>query len=342
MISTDAGDETLAHGGDLGVARRLFPGAPEPFIDLSTGINPWPYPVVRFSAGAFARLPQQEALAAVAAAAAKAYGAPSAQHIVVAPGSQILLPLVASLVPPAKAIVAVPTYPELARAAALAGHDVGTMETIERCGDAKLIMLANPNNPDGRRLPRTRLLELAQDLRQHGGLLVVDEAFMDVAPPGESLADDLAGGNVVVLRSFGKFFGLPGLRLGFALTAPPLARRLSAVLGPWPASTPALSVGAVALADTVWIERARKQLAKAAASLDAVLIKAGLNMIGGTDLFRLVQSGAAAALFRHLGRAGIYARTFPEHPTWLRFGLPADARARERLKKALGSFGHAT
>jgi cobalamin biosynthesis protein CobC len=342
MISTDAGDETPPHGGDLGVARRLFPGAPEPFIDLSTGINPWSYPLVHFSPKGFARLPQQEAVIAVATAAAKAYGAPSAEHIVVAPGSQILLPLVASLLRPARAAVLSPTYPELARAAALAGHDVRMVERVEQCGDAELVMLANPNNPDGRLFARTRLLDLAQDLRRRGGLLVVDEAFMDVAPPGESLAGDVACGNVVVLRSFGKFFGLPGLRLGFALTAPSLARRLSAVLGPWPVSGPALTVGAKALADTAWIERTRKRLAKAAASLDAMLVKAGLEIIGGTDLFRLVQTEAAAALFQHLGRAGIYVRTFPDRPTWLRFGLPADARARQRLQKAVASFAPVT
>jgi cobalamin biosynthesis protein CobC len=342
MMSTDAGKETLPHGGDLGLARRLFPGAPEPFVDLSTGINPWPYSVAHFSADAFTRLPQQEALAVVAAAAAKAYGAPSPEHVVVAPGSQILLPLAARLLPAAKAIVAAPTYRELARAAALAGHDVRTMERIERCGDAKLIMLANPNNPDGRRFPRTSLLKLAKELRRQSGLLVVDEAFMDVEPLGASLGPDLACGNVVVLRSFGKFFGLPGLRLGFALTAPRLARGLAAVLGPWPVSGPSLAVGAKALADTAWIERTRKSLAKAATSLDAILSAAGLEIVGGTDLFRLVRSEAAPELFQHLGRAGIYVRTFPEHRSWLRFGLPADARARERLKKALERFGPAT
>lgn len=164
---------------------------------------------------------------------------------------------------------------------------------------------------------------------------------MDVEPPGASLAPEVACGNVVVLRSFGKFFGLPGLRLGFALTAPPLAHRVAAVLGPWPVSGPALAVGVKALADSAWIERTRKRLAKAAASLDAILIKGGLDILGGTDLFRLVQSEAAPALFQHLGRAGIYARTFPDRPTWLRFGLPANARARERLKMAFASFSSA-
>jgi cobalamin biosynthesis protein CobC len=339
MTVSGAAEETLPHGGDLDVARRLFPGAPEPFIDLSTGINPRPYPLRHFSTQGFAHLPRQSDLAAVAAAAANAYGAPSDEHVVVAPGSQILLPLIASLVPAARAAVISPTYPEFARAAALAGHDVKNVESIEQCGDANLVMVANPNNPDGRLIARTRLLKLAQDLRRRGGLLLVDEAFMDVAPLGESLAADLAGGNVIVLRSFGKFFGLPGLRLGFALTAPALARRLSAMLGPWAASTPALTIGAKALADTVWIERTRKKLAKAATTLDATLAGAGLKSVGGTDLFRLVRSEAAPALFDHLGRAGIYVRIFSDNPTWLRFALPPNARARERLKKALAAFG---
>jgi cobalamin biosynthesis protein CobC len=341
MMFTDAGEETVSHGGDLSVARRLFPSAPEPFIDLSTGINPWSYPLAHFSPAGLARLPQQDALTAITAAAAKAYGAPSADHVVVAPGSQILLPLVASLVPPARAIVVSPTYPGLARAASLAGHETETVESIERAGNAKLVIIANPNNPDGRRFTRTALLALAHDLHRQGGLLIVDEAFMEVAPPGDSLAAELACGNVVVLRSFGKFFGLPGLRLGFALTAVPLARRLSAVLGPWPVSAPALTVGTKALADMPWIERTRKTLAKAAASLDAILAGAGLEIIGGTHLFRLVRSEAAPALFQHLGRAGIYVRTFPDNRTWLRLGLPGHASAGKRLKKALAAFGSA-
>jgi cobalamin biosynthesis protein CobC len=338
ILFTDAGEETVVHGGDLGVARRLFPGAPEPFIDLSTGINPWSYQLADFSPAMFARLPEKNALTAIAAAAAKAYGAPSAEYVVVAPGSQILLPLIASSVPPARAVVVAPTFPEFARAAALAGHEIKTVESIEQAGDAKLAIVANPNNPDGKRFARTSLLKLAHDLRRQGGLLIVDEAFIEVAPPGDSLAAEVACGNIVALRSFGKFFGLPGLRLGFALTAPPLARRLSAVLGPWPASTPALAVGAKALANTAWIERTRKNLAQAAASLDAILAGAGLEIIGGTHLFRLVRSELAPALFQHLGRAGIYVRSFPDNRTWLRFGLPARSSAEMRLKRALAAF----
>jgi cobalamin biosynthesis protein CobC len=333
------GDEPLLHGGDLSAARRLFPGAPEPFVDLSTGINPVPYPLPRFSAALFARLPDSASAEAVAAAAARAYGAPSAAHVVPAPGTQILLPLVAGLARPGRAAVLASTYAELPRAAALAGHRVAAVRTVDECADATLAIVANPNNPDGRLISRPALLALAADLRHRGGLLVVDEAFMDVGPPGFSLAADVSvAGNIVVLRSFGKFFGLGGIRLGFALVAPPLADRLSAMLGPWAVSGPALAVGVRALADKAWAERTRKRLTVAARKLDAVLAAAGLDVTGGTSLFRLARTPAARALFQHLGRAGIFVRAFPDEASWLRFGLPANAWDWRRLRSVLASF----
>jgi cobalamin biosynthesis protein CobC len=338
MILHGGEDEPLLHGGDLGAARRLFPGAPEPFIDLSTGINPKPYPLPRLSAELFARLPDPGAVDLLAQAAARAYGAPTAAHVVAAPGTQILLPLAAGLVRPGRAAILTPSYLELSRAALLAGHNVKTVRRIEDCGDAALIIVGNPNNPDGRLIPRTTLLTLVRDLRRRSGVLVIDEAFMDVEPPGASLAADVMSGNVVVLRSFGKFFGLAGVRLGFAIAAPALAVRLAALLGPWAVSGPALAVGTKALTDTDWIERTRKRLAKAASKLDAILKASGLHIIGGTSLFRLAQTPSASAWFHHLGRAGIFVRAFPHNASWLRFGLPGNAREWQRLDAAMASF----
>jgi len=327
----------VPHGGDLGAARRAFPGAVEPFIDLSTGINPNPYSVPRFSHRLLARLPEADAAAALAQVAARAYGAPSAAWVVAAPGTQILLPLVAALAPPGEAAVLDPGYGEHARAAALVGHRVRAVDGIDECGEASLVIIGNPNNPDGRLFATDTLLALAEKLRRRGGLLVADEAFMDVGPPGITLSS-AAARNVIVLRSFGKFFGLAGLRLGFAIAPPALADRLSATLGPWAVSAPALAVGAEALADIAWIDRTRRRLAKAAGRLDAMLSAAGLDIVGGTSLFRLAQTSAAAALFDHLGRAGILVRRFPEHPAWLRFGLPGNAQAWRRLGAALASL----
>lgn len=330
--------EPLEHGGDLSAARRRFPGAPEPFIDLSTGINPYPYPLPHLPPALFARLPQADALAELAGIAATAYGAPSPACVVAAPGTQSLLPLVAAFRPAGQAAILGPTYAEHARAAALAGHRVIETRELGRLAAADLAVVVNPNNPDGRLLAQADLLALAEKLGKRGGMLVVDEAFMDVGPPKMSLAGEITRGNVVVLRSFGKFFGLAGVRLGFAIAAEDIAKRLRAALGPWAVSGPAIAIGAIALADKTWTASTQVRLAQAAQRLDRLLTGAGLDVVGGTPLFRLAQTPAAAALYETLGGAGILVRRFAEQPAWLRFGLPGDEQAWERLASALA--GH--
>lgn len=328
----------LAHGGNLGAARQLFPGAAEPFVDLSTGINPHAYPVPQLSAEVFTRLPEPAAASRLSAIAAKAYGAPSPVHVVAAPGTQILLPLVAALVPPGRAAVLGPTYFEHARVAALVGHTVTEVADIDHLKDADLAIVVNPNNPDGRVVAKDMLLALADDLRPRGGLLMVDEAFMDVGPAGTSLGEEVARGNIVVLRSFGKFFGLAGLRLGFALAASEIAAQLNALLGPWAVAGPAIAIGEAALADVSWADATRESLCRGAQRLDEILTSAGLEVVGGTSLFRLVRTPAASELFHHLGRAGILVRRFAEQPAWLRFGLPGSEDAWLRLRSAHAAF----
>jgi len=333
MVSQAA--EPLEHGGDLSAARRLFPGAPEPFVDLSTGINPYPYPLPRLPSALFERLPQTDALARLIDLAAKAYGAPSPACVVAAPGTQSLLPLVAALKPAGQAAILGPTYAEHVRATALAGHRAIETRELDRLADADLAIVVNPNNPDGHLLATGDLLALAERLGWRASILVIDEAFMDVGPPKMSLAGEVMRDNIVVLRSFGKFFGLAGVRLGFAIAAEDIAARLRACLGPWAVSGPAIAIGAVALADSAWIESMRLRLGQAAQRLDNLLSGAGVEVVGGTSLFRLAQTPAAAALYETLGHAGILVRRFAKHPTWLRFGLPGDEQAWERLAKTL-------
>lgn len=273
----------------------------------------------------------------LAATAAETYRAPSRDCVVPAPGTQILLAPVAALVPPGTAAVLGPTYGEFARAAALAGHHVIKVEDIEQLRGADLGVVANPNNPDGRLLKTHELLDLAH-ARGDRGLLVIDEAFMDVRPADASLSGEVARHNIVVLRSFGKFFGLAGLRLGFALARPQIAQRLAAALGPWAVSGPAALIGQTALADVAWANATRQRLEREARRLDAVLAGRAGYIVGGTSLFRLLRTPAAGHLFHHLGRAGIFSRSFPEHAAWLRFGLPADEASWERLGAALADF----
>jgi cobalamin biosynthetic protein CobC len=325
----------LVHGGDLDAARKLFPGAPEPFLDLSTGINPNPYPVRQLPSDVFAKLPQPEAVARLAGVAAKAYGAPSTAHVVASTGSQTLVAQASFLLARGRAAVLAPTYAEHGRVAELAGHNVVEVAEVEQLADARIAIVVNPNNPDGRIVAKDALLSLADRLRRRGGLLLVDEAFMDVGPDGASLGDQVECGNIVVLRSFGKFYGLAGLRLSFAIAAPAIAARLAASLGPWPVSSAAIAIGTAALADVAWREAARNSLAGAAGRLDSLLAGAGLSVIGGTSLFRLVRTAEAARLFHSLGQAGILVRRFSEHPSWLRFGLPGGEPEWQRLASAL-------
>lgn len=328
----------MDHGGSLGRASALFPHAPRPFVDLSTGINPHSYPLFELPATALSRLPESERLRELAEIAARTYGAPSAAHVAAAPGTQILLPRVASLVRPGKALVLGPTYAEHARAAAIAGHAAAEVDDFDALADADLAVLVNPNNPDGRVVERDRLLDLAAQLRAKGGLLVVDEAFMDVGPTEQSLAGHVGQGGIVGLRSFGKFFGLAGVRLGFALADRLTVERLDAQLGPWAVAGPALEYGIRALADTKWLGDMRRRLAGDAERLDALLARFDVPVAGGTSLFRFLSFPDAPTLFAALGERGVLVRHFAARPHVLRIGLPGSEEEWQRLKSALAAW----
>jgi cobalamin biosynthetic protein CobC len=196
-------------------------------------------------------------------------------------------------------------------------------------------IVVNPNNPDGRIISRAALLDLHARLARHAGVLIVDEAFADFDAKKESLAPSLPTSRAVVLRSFGKAYGLAGLRLGFALASPDMVPSLRAALGPWPVSGPAIAIGIRALADSDWREAMRARLGGDAARLDALLHGAGWRIIGGTRLFRLAAHADARASFDRLLVAGILTRPFVDAPDRLRFGIPGDENAWERLATAL-------
>jgi cobalamin biosynthesis protein CobC len=145
----------------------------------------------------------------------------------------------------------------------------------------------------------------------------------------------------VVLRSFGKTYGLAGLRLGFALAVPEIARVIAATLGPWAVSGPALAIGRAALSDRAWLARTAAERAAEAGRLDRMLVRAGCAVIGGTSLFRLARCPDAPGLFRRLGAAGIHVRRFEARPDLLRFGLPAGKEQWCRLSRVLKPDGSA-
>jgi cobalamin biosynthetic protein CobC len=323
------------HGGALEVARRLAPGAPEPWIDLSTGVNPHPYPLPELKPELWSRLPDGEALAELESAAASSYGA-VAGSLVAGPGSQALIQALARIIPPGAVGVLGPTYGGLKAAFAAAGARVVDATRLEDMDDLDVAVVVNPNNPDGRTTPRADLLKLTEQFRPRGGVLIVDEAFADFDSDGESLTPVLPAG-AVVLRSFGKSFGLAGLRLGFAIASPDIVQPLRAALGPWPVSGPAIAIGTKALADLNWINAMRVRLGEDVARLDSLLRDAGWRILGGTRLFRLAAREDAGEAFKRLLVAGILTRPFAGTADRLRFGVPAEEQAWRRLAAALGT-----
>ncbi|SKA28260.1 threonine-phosphate decarboxylase CobD [Consotaella salsifontis] len=328
-------NDPCEHGGALDVAVARFGGPRADWLDLSTGINPAPPPLPAIQADAWTRLPERVDEAGLLAAARRFYGAPEAAGIVAAPGSQMLITQLPLLFAPCEAAVVGPTYSEHARALAAAGHrvrEIGSLDGISET--AMLAIVINPNNPDGRRCSRTALLAVAERMAGRGGLLVVDEAFAD-ADPAVSLAPFSGRAGLLVHRSFGKFFGLAGLRLGFALTTLGLAETLAARLGPWAVSGPALAIAANLMSDRAVIEGLRCAIARQAALRRSALQAAGCEIVGETALFALVRHDSAHLLFDALCRRHLLTRPFSYRADWLRIGNPCSADEAARLETAL-------
>ncbi len=309
------------HGGGIDAARARWGGAREDWIDLSTGINPQPYPLPPIDPAAWTALPDAGAQQALHEAARRCWAVPDGAAIIAAPGTSALIARLPALAEAGTVRIPGPTYNEHARAFAAQGW------TVSDLGSDALV-LVNPNNPDGR---------IWQAADATAPLTVLDESFADL-DPSISLIALAARPGVVVLKGLGKFWGLAGVRLGFAIGDPVLVDRLARLLGPWPVSGPALAVGTAALADTSWASATRARLAEDAGRLDRLLTGAGARNVGGTTLYRLVSVADAAAWQDHLARHHIWTRRFPYSQTWLRLGLPATESAWARLSSALDTL----
>ncbi len=325
----------MKHGGDLTQAMAEFGGTADEWLDLSTGINPWPYPIRKLPDSAWQRLPSRADEQALLVAARSAYRVPEGAGIVAANGTQALIQLLPRLAPDGAVAIVGPTYNEHSSAWSDAGHAIAAIGDIaELPAHVTHAVIVNPNNPDGRIVEPHRLAEVAAVLQRRGGWLVIDEAFADV-DAGISAVASCGKLPIVILRSFGKFYGLAGIRLGFAIATPDIANRIRTVLGPWAVSGPALHVGAKTLGDVYWVLPTRVRLAAQAIKLDGVLMDAGFEIVGGTSLYRLARHRDASALHRRLAQKKIWCRSFDWSREMLRFGLPENAAALDRLAAAL-------
>jgi cobalamin biosynthetic protein CobC len=318
------------HGGRLSEARAAYGGAGGPWLDLSTGISPHAWPGVADLDIDWRALPDEQALVALEAAAAAHFGVRAA-NLCAVPGTEIGLRLVGAMID-GPAVRVGPGY--RTHAAMLSAAREIAAAALENAIDAS-ILLANPNNPDGHVVSPSLLDAHLIRLAGSPHWLIVDEAFAD-ASPAASIADRINDGRPLILfRSFGKFFGLAGVRLGFVLGPHALIERVRAGLGSWPVSSAALAIGTAAYHDRAWTEKMRAQLQAEATALDGILLRHGLYPRGDCPLFRLVETEDAFGLFDHLARQAILTRPFDHDPRLLRIGLPGSDTALARLDRAL-------
>jgi cobalamin biosynthesis protein CobC len=319
------------HGGQLRRAALRYARPLEQWLDLSTGVNPLPWSAAAIPESAWARLPEESD--GLEKAAREYYGAPAVLPI---PGSQAAIMSLPRLRRVSRVGVLSPAYFEHALRWRQAGHEVVPLDP-ERCEVAAatldVMVLLNPNNPTGHRFARADLLRWHASLADRGGWLLIDEAFAD-ASPEQSLAPVSDREGLIVLRSLGKFFGLPGARVGFALAAPALLAALAEYLGPWAVSGPSRVVAHLALRDRPWHEATRARLQTAGRHLAELLAACGQSPAGGCELFQWRLTRQASAIHESLARGGILTRLF-ESPASLRFGLPGAEPEWQRLEAAL-------
>lgn len=321
----------LEHGGRLRAASQRYGIALADWLDLSTGIAPYGWPLPAIPASAWARLPEQDD--GLEIAARDYYGV---SNLLPVAGSQAAIQALPRLVRNAAVGIVSPAYAEHAAAWQREGHRLlelsegGIERALERLD---VLLLVNPNNPTGRRIEPQRLLDWHARLAERGGWLVVDEAFIDCTPEF-SLAAFSDRPGLIVLRSFGKFFGLAGIRLGFVLAEPTLLERLAERLGPWTISGPTRAVATAILQDSAGQQVQRERLQADGLRLAVLLSTHGLAPAGGTELFQLVAHQHAVGLHGYFARRGILLRLFAE-TRCLRFGLPADEAGWQRLEQAL-------
>jgi cobalamin biosynthetic protein CobC len=332
------------HGGGLSAAMAAYGGRAEDWLDLSTGINPEMAELPEIPVRAWNRLPDRDLEFSVREAAWTRYagaGVGAADHLPLAvPGTQALIQLLPARVPARRPVAILsPTYGEYAHCFRRAGFVVDEIADLDQLRpDHGALVVVNPNNPTGRAFRREELIALSERLERQGAHLHVDEAFGDSDSELSIAAYAAVTEGMTVSRSFGKFFGLAGLRLGFVFAKPETLEAIAADLGPWPVSGPALYVANHLLRRDNSAFAAG--IARRARALEGVLTGAGLDIVGGTDLFKLVRHPDAADLYQHLARSHILVRKFDYAGDWLRIGLTPDEYGDRRLAQAIASSGY--
>ncbi len=331
----------IEHGGNLGDI--IHNDDMQKWIDLSSAVNPQFYKLTTSTHAsalkAYKNLPYQKDSMTLYQAARNYYLAHNTNYdICVANGTQQFIQLLPLLFSPQQNIgIIEPCYGEYAQSILRAGHNLMCYKfPLDRLpSDCNHLIICNPVNPTSHYYSVEQIIQWAKILHQRQGYVIIDEAYMDTKPNMSILAHTFLP-NVIVLRSIGKFFGLPGLRLGFLLGNAEIVEKINTLLGPWVVGSNALYIGEQLLSDTQWhtktINWLQKQSHKQYQMLRHIFEEYPLY---GCDFFQTLHHDKAHDLHTYLKSHRIYTRIFDKYPFLMRFGLCRTQKQYAYLKKIL-------
>lgn len=320
------------HGGDPAMAKGAS-------LNLATGINPWPWPMPDIPDHCYTELPYEQS--GLREQAARYYKV-KPENIVISAGSQPLIQLLPTLFSASRVLLPRVAYEEHAFRWSRAGHSLryfsdyseeGVLAQIAEEG-IDHIVLVSPNNPDATVVTKPVLRCWLNALPAHG-CMILDQAYADALTESDA-SGLIEQGRLLILRSVGKFWGLPGLRLGAMLADREWTARISLELGPWPICGVAQYVGERLFADSDWQAQTRRKLALAAERQSALLeglLRGRYKSVHRQVLFTTfrMELAQALALQRAAFDAGVHTRVYHcASEGYMRWGLAADERELRR------------
>ncbi len=322
----------IQHGGNLDKAIKLYGGNKNEWIDLSTGINPDPYNFPAIKSCELRDLPTSSDIQSLEELIKTEFKTNS--EVVLTPGSQIAINLLPFLMKIKKVGILSPTYEDYAFIFKNSGFSVTECKNLNQLIKTDVAIIVNPNNPDGRIYTLKELLNLSQRMK----LLIIDESFIEASDAISVMSYiNKHTSNIIVIKSFGKFFGLAGLRLGFVFSGKEIIDKFRFICGAWPVSSIAIKIASKALKDGEWIKYNKINLFKRANSLDKLLREIDFKNIGGTTLFRLYSTENNVLAQKMLAKKYIWTRAFTYSKKWLRIGIPSE-KDFKKIKKIIMSL----
>jgi threonine-phosphate decarboxylase len=301
------------HGGDIERAAKQAGVPADRILDFSSNINPMGLP--RRAAERLARDAQDphtwlrypDPDSGELRSALSRYAAVPPECIVIAAGTDSLIHAAVRAFAPRRCVIPIPAFSEYERACRAFGCETvslpmnarfrlpGNVFQLLRAGD--LLILNNPHNPSGACATQSEMLEHLASARTSRAAVLADEAFIEYAPDAAVTQHAAITAGVISIRSLTKFFGCPGLRVGYAVAAPDTTRRIAAQLPPWPVTTLAANTLAEALEDADYPVEARDQNRRARESFSAALSSVGCLVLPGAAnfLFLRIPAGVSAS-----------------------------------------------